>query len=103
MVFTTYPRQLNLKAIHKHRNEGLGVTRIPDFGPKIQAEIQFCGHSEEEMVQNTDKPRTVGILVVRTKPDTPSVTKTDTPRVTKHRYLQNFNFRWQIIGDQNPR
>ena len=31
-----------------------------DFRPKTHDEIQFCGHSEEEMIQNTDKPRTSG-------------------------------------------
>ena len=55
MVFSTYSRQLNLKAIHKHRNGSLRVTRKPDFGNKIQPEIQFCGHFVEEIVQNPSK------------------------------------------------
>ena len=56
MVFTTYSRQLNLKEVHKHRNGSLRENRKPDLGPKIQPEIQFCGHFVEEIVQSPGKP-----------------------------------------------
>ena len=64
MVFTTYSRQLNLKAIHKDQNGSLRGTRKPDFGPKIQPKIQFFGHSYVEIVQNPSKPYVNGIYSI---------------------------------------